>query len=419
MPPTGGPFVASPQLLPGGRAVLFGLVDDIERVTVLDLETGEQKTLIENAQNATYVDTGHIVFARGTTLMAAPFDAAELALTGEPVALLQGVRHPNAQTAADYALSQTGTLVYVPGGEESGMGAEVVWVDRTGEIVGRAIDELVEGARDPRLSPDGRRLLLTTGLPNDGDLWSYDLGGRPPIPLALPGDNRLALWSPDGRLAAFTLAGAGGADLVTIPADGSLLAPIALRGDGLNAAPLVWSAANELVYLHFSRSVPNIGVTEAAASGELRDLVATEFGEFDAALSPNGRWLAYASDRTGRPEIWVKGYPDGVPLRVSRGGGYEPRWSADGRELYFLLGNSMMSVEVSTEDEFSFSTPQQLFAGQFFTSISAIMHSYDVAADGRFVMIRYPGTTAGAESASIVVVQNWTEELKRRVPSPR
>ena len=105
--------------------VLFGsIAGGVERVAVLDLDTSEQKILVEGGQNPTYAETGHIVFARGTTLMAAPFDAAELALTGEPVAMLQDVRHPNPQTAADYALSATGTLVYVPGGGETDGGAQ-------------------------------------------------------------------------------------------------------------------------------------------------------------------------------------------------------------------------------------------------------------------------------------------------------
>jgi len=146
--------------------------------------------------------------------------------------------------------------------------------------------------------------------------------------------------------------------------------------------------------------------------------VVTADGEFDAALSPNGRWLAYASDRTGRAEIWVKGYPEGVPVRVSRDGGIEPRWSANGRELFFLQGNAMMNVAVDTGAAFSFDAPVQLFTGRFFVNSSPTVRSYDVARDGRFLMIQLPGgSTDAKESSSIVVVQNWFEELKRRVPT--
>lgn len=142
-PDGAGPLMAAPVLLPGGRAVLFGSIDgETERVTVLDLATGEQRILLEGGQNPAYVATGHVVFARGTTLMAVPFDAAALAVTGEPVAVVPGVRHPNTQSATDYALSSTGTLVYVPGSEEHAPSATVVWVDRDGRAVERALSEL-------------------------------------------------------------------------------------------------------------------------------------------------------------------------------------------------------------------------------------------------------------------------------------
>ena len=133
MPPVENAFVIAPVLLPGEHAVLFTeSKSNVESVHVLDLATGEQKTLIEGGSHPTYSATGHIVFARGSTLMAVPFDPAELSVTGEPVAVLQDVRHPNALTATDYALSSTGTLVYVPGGGDADAGSAVVWVDRNG-----------------------------------------------------------------------------------------------------------------------------------------------------------------------------------------------------------------------------------------------------------------------------------------------
>ena len=121
--------VAAPVLLPGGHAVLFHAFDAGDRVAVLDLDTGQEKTVVDGGSNPTYVDTGHLVFARGDTLMAVPFKVSELAVTGEPVALIQGVRRASGG-AADYALSANGTLVYVPGTAEAVSNAAVVWVDR-------------------------------------------------------------------------------------------------------------------------------------------------------------------------------------------------------------------------------------------------------------------------------------------------
>jgi serine/threonine-protein kinase len=408
-----GSFIAAPVPLPGGRGVLFHAVDagTNERIGVLDLDTGKEKTLIEGAASPSYVDTGHIVFVRGTTLMAVPFDPAELAVTGDPVPLVAGVRHPGLNAAADYALSASGTLAYVPANGDAPPGAAIVWVDRTGKVTGRAVSELVETPRDPRLSPDGKHLLLVTGP--EGSLWSYDLGGRPPIPLALRGSNGFPVWSPDGRQIAFaTFRG-----IYTLPADGSVLTPRRVTSADLIAAPSVWSAAGEWIVLSGTGAPDfDIGAITVAQPAAVRPVVKSDFAEFDPALSPNGRWLTYASNRSGQTEIWVQGYPDGVPVRVSTGGGYEPQWSADGRELFYLQGTAMMAVAVETEREFSFATPVRLFVGGFYTIQAPGARSYDVARDGRFLMIEPAPSDSGAAPASIVVVENWVEELKQRVP---
>jgi Tol biopolymer transport system component len=352
--------------------------------------------------------------------MAAPFNVAELTVTGDPVPLLEGVRHPSAQTAADYAVSASGTLVYVPGAEETVAGWAVVWVDRNGKAIERALSELVANARDPRLSPDGRRLMLTTGAFNDGDLWIYDLDGRPPIPLAVAGDNRNAVFSPDGAQIAFVRAAAANSNVYVTPADGSVRDPQPLRSEGILGAPGVWANGDDLIVVLFRLTggfSSDIVATLAAPAGEIHDVVVTDDEEFDPALSPNDRWLAYVSNRTGENEIWVKRYPDGVPVRVSRSGGYEPRWSADGRELFYLQGSSMMAVAVEAEDDFSFGAGVQLFDASYLVLSQPFVRTYDVARDGRFLMIESDGGTAGAAApSSFVVVQNWAEELKQRVP---
>jgi len=407
-------LITNPVMLPGGRAVLFSISADGERVAALDLTTGEQKTLIEGGQGATYAASGHIVYLRGTTLTAAPFDAMQLAVTGEPVALFK-VRRPN-NTAADYSLSTTGTLVYVPDDSEVEGHAAVVWVDRAGSTVGRAVSGLVDRPRDPALSPDGARLALAIGPQSDADIWIYDLGGRPPIPLALPLDTRSPVWSPDSKRVAFSVLNGRRANIYTLASDGSQLAPAPLGAAAIDGFPRAWSAADELFIFRQGIQVGDIDVIRTTVPGDVREVVATEFAEFDPALSPNGRWLAYTSTRTGRYEVWAQGYPDGVPVRISTNGGFEPRWSADGRELFYLQGTAMMSVAVETERKFSFAQPVQLFDGhgQYLADASPSVSSYDVAHDGRFLMIQT--AAGGASASSIVVVQNWTEELKQRVP---
>ena len=404
-------FVASPSVLPGGGAVLFmsRAGTDLPRVAVLDLETGDEKILIEGGQKPLYASTGHIVFARGATLMAAPFDAAERVLTGEPVALLDGLRRAT-NNAPDYALSATGTLAYVPADEEERWRGALVWVDRTGAVVGRAIGDSLDEPDDPRLSPDGTRVVVTIGAVGEGRLWAYDLRGRPPIPLAAASGAGGAVWSPDGREIAFSAFNQPNWPIYTLPSNGSGLAQRVptwgIAQDWPSASELLISSGRDI------RAVP-------VAGGEARNVIATDDNEFDAALSPNRRWLAYVSDRTGQAEIWVQGYPDGVAVPVSRSGGYEPRWSADGKELFYLQGSSMYAVAVEPEAaEFSFDAPVLLFSGSFFGAATVDTHSYDVARDGRFLMIQRDGATEASNSpARIIVVQNWFEELKRLVPT--
>jgi Tol biopolymer transport system component len=413
MPPRPEGGMAGPVLLPGGRAVLFHAFGDRagDRVAVLDLDTGEERTVIEGGSNPAYLDSGHVVFARGDTLMAVPFEVSELSVTGEPVALVQGVRRSSGG-ATDYALSANGTLAYVPGAAQELSSSAVVWVDRTGQVTGRAVGELVTNPRDPRLSPDGQRLLLVTGPENDGDLWSYDLRGRPPIPLALPNDNRFGVWSPDGRQVAFLSFGGGG--LMALASDGSERVARPLRPNAETMAPYLWSAADELILSRINGDIVAVAATPAS---EMRDVVASDSGEGDPALSPDGRWLAYVSNRTGLGEVWVQRYPDGVPVRVSSTGGYEPLWSADGRELFFRDGEAMMAVAVETGDEFSFAAPRALFSGPYIQRAAPTARAYDVASDGRFLMILPSEENRTAAPSSIVVVQNFGEEIRQRAGS--
>jgi Tol biopolymer transport system component len=400
-------FIAAPVLLPGGRAILFAAGAG---VGVLDLDTGREQTVVDSGSNPSFLDSGHVVFVRGETLMAVPFSASKLTVTGEPVAVVQGIRR-SAGSAADYAVSRNGTLVYVPAAGNTESGAAVVWVDRAGQPLGRAIAEPVTNPRDPRVSPNGERLLLVTGPDSAGDLWSYDLRGRPPIPLTLTGNNILPIWSPDGRRVAFLAFRSGG--LMTLASDGTEGTPQPLRAQ--DWAPIAWLPSGELILWDIEG---DIIATPAAPTGQARDVVASGATENDAALSRDGRWLAYVSNRTGADEIWVQAYPEGVPQRVSRNGGHEPRWSADGRELFYRQSNALMAVAVEAGTEFSFTAPRMLFSGSYFHDLTAGIMSYDVAPDGRFVMIQR-GNDAAATPTSIVVVQNLGEELERRAQPSR
>jgi serine/threonine-protein kinase len=255
-------------------------------------------------------------------------------------------------------------------------------------------------------------LLLTTGVLNDGDLWVYDLRGRPPIPLSVAGDSRLGSWSPDGARVAFFRE----INIYVVPADGSASTPQPLRGERFPGFVAAWSRDDEVV---LNRFAPGMDIVTAAATGEIRDVVVTGAAETEAALSPDGRWLAYVSDRTGTSEIWAMPYPGGVAVRVSAAGGSEPVWSADGRELFYRDDDAMMAVAVGATAEFPFGEPTELFRGTFVFFGAPALRSYDVARDGRFLMLRNESGAAPVEPPSIVVVENWFEELKQRFAPAR
>jgi serine/threonine-protein kinase len=359
-----------------------------------------------------------LVFARATTLMAQPFDLKRLDVTGEPVALLQGIRYtPN--SAADFALAANGTLVYVPGGFESAAPASaLVWVDRGGHVVAKAVDESIERPDDLRLSPDGRRVTVTTGEVPANDLWVYDLEGRPPIPLASGNASGIGTWSPDGKTIAFAENRGGRFGIYTAPADGS--AREAQPGPPLQALPAAWTRSGEIILWRFDGS-PDIVAARVDRDGEVRDVVATADSEVYPALSPDERWLAYASNRTGRNEVWVKPYPEGSAVRVSRNGGIEPVWSRDGRELFYRQETSMFAIAIDTSSgSLSFKPAVELFNEPWFWKSPTLgLRSYDVAPDGRFLMFQPLGSANGAvKQASVVVIENWIEEVKRRVPLP-
>jgi Tol biopolymer transport system component len=405
--------LVSPVLLPGARSVLFGFLGDgNQRVAVLDLATRTQRVVAEGGMDVAY-SSGYLIFARGTTLMAQPFDPQRPDVTGEPIAVLQGVRRTRG--GATFAVAANGTLAYVPSGPETPVRSALVWVDRSGRAVARAVDDPVENPRHLRLSPDGRRIAV--GASGAESVWLYDLDGRPPLLLASGGTNTSSVWSPDGKTIAFLSNRDGGLAIYTLPADGSARDPqLAQR---LQAAPAAWTSSGEVISWRPTTANGDIVAAIVDGQGDVRDVVATPDAEAYPSLSPDEHWLAYVSNRTGADEVWVKRYPDGAPVRVSRSGGREPVWSRDGRELFYTQDEAMLAVAVErTGEALSFKAAVELFREpSYLRSGVSIRRSYDVAPDGRFLMIQPEGgANQPVESDSIVVIENWIEEVKRRVP---
>ena len=405
----------APVLLPGEEALIYTL--DNESVLLLDLGSGEQRVLDDIGKNPFYSPSGHIVYARGSTLMAIAFDLETRTVSGDPVALIEGVRYPGGGTGTDFAVSASGSLVYIPTTPGGILEGGYFWVDRDGQVGDTAVDA-TGSVLGPRLSADGNRLAITTGeSAGDTEVWVYHLDGRPPIPLAIGGGSRMSVWSPDNSRLAFRSDQNSESGIFILPADGSAVDLGDPLPDSANLIPMDWPDDDTLLAVDFTGTPDIMAIDLNEPTAGPRPVVATPDAEFDPAVSPDGRWLAYVSLRTGSPEVWVRAWPDGVPVRVSRDGGFEPRWSADSTELYFLQNQNVYVVPAPADDSAFTGAATELFSASFSFVPAAGISSYDVASDGRFLLFLASGDQSDSQGPpSIVVVQNFDEELRQRVP---
>ena len=410
-----------PELLPGGKAMLFTIksvaVDwDDAKIVVQQLETGERKVVIEGGKHARYVPTGHLVYARASTLLAVPFDLERLEVTGAPVPVVGGVMESSAYSrgVADFSISKNGSLVYVPMGEQEAQ-RTLVWVDRKGAV--EPLAALPRTYTHPRLSPDGRRLSVAIQEANS-DIWVYDIARSTLTRLTFEANNILPIWTPDGKRVAFSSDRAGGPrNLFWRPADGSGGVE-RLATSELIQQPLSWSPDGQVMAfleLH-PTNLPDIWVLPLEGERKPQPFLRSPFNEGGAMFSPDGDWLAYHEiGQFTDPEVYVQPYPGpGGKRQISTDGGTEPVWNPNGRELFYRNGDKMMAVDVTTEPSFNAGTPRLLFEGRYGRD-SFDRTYYDVTPDGqRFVMVKAGETLAPAQ---INITLNWFEELKRLVPT--
>ena len=438
-----------PELLPGGNAVLFTIIPQSGRaenadLAVLDLQTNTSKVLLAGGRDAHYVPTGHLLFNGGDGLRAVGFDPVRLELIGTPVPVAEQVA-TTALLAMEAAVASNGTLVYVPrgafaGSRQFGTPRSVVWVDRQGRET--PIPLPPRTYTYPRLSPDGTRVIFDI-RDDQNDLWLWEVS-RPALTRLTfdPSTDYYPVWTPDGRRAMFFSAGSGG-NIFSQLADGTGAVEQLTAGSTTPHYP--YSISPDGQSLVFQDTRPGTGtdlslLTLPARSGprsqrpaepvqgpkgDVRPLIHRPFVEANAEISPDGRWIAYQSNESGRDEIHVRPFPnvDDGHWQVSTGGGTRPLWARSGRELFYLdEDNLLTAVTVQTTSTFSATDPVTLLKTAYYSGFGGggqvvSGRTYDVSPDGqRFLMIK---DTAAADQTqtSLVVVQNWTEELKRLVPT--
>ncbi len=409
-------FHAWPHVLPGGKQVLFTAGQESgPSVAVRSLETGERRIVIERGSYARYVPTGHLVYAREDKLLAAPFDLDQLQLTGPPAVVLAGVANYSEELGeTPFSVSESGSLVYVPG-TASASQRTLVWVNRQGAVEPLAAHPRNYGS--PRLSPDGQRLAVQIGEGNNSDIWIYDIPRATLTRLTAEGYNSGPLWTPDGKRVTFgSSTGGGPLNLFWKPADGSD-AKEQLTESGRFQVPSSWSPDGQVLAFFERDPTAGWGIwVLPLKERSVRPFLQNKFGERGAVFSPDGRWLAYISNESGRREVYVQAYPaSGGKRQISTEGGNGPVWAKNGRALFYRNGNKMMAVEITTQPTFRAGTPTLLFEGQYVQSGPGGA-DYDIAPDGhRFLMIKEDKPGEGPRQINVVL--NWFEELKRLVPT--
>ena len=425
IPAEEGERLHGPQMLPGSEWVLFTFRPagtsawDEAQIVVQSLTTGERETLITGGHDARYVPTGHLVYGLNGVILAVPFDVGNRQVVGGPVSLIEGVRAGGDSNsgAMHFALADNGSLVFVPGSAGGGNVVSLVWVGRDGDEARipappRAYDR-------PRVSPDGTRVAVDIADGDNTDVWIWDLARETLTQLTFDeGVDDFPLWTPDSARVVFQSSREGGG-LFWKAADGT--GQVERLKDGA-ARPYAWAADGRLIF----EQAGDIGVLTMEGERTVEMLLDGEFSETEPALSPDGRWLAYVSLETGTPLIYVQPFPniDDGQWNVSLGLGVAPVWSPDGRELFYLSLTDLMVAQTETEPTFSHRTPEPLFSrsGYEMRGGRGTGRRFDLAPDGdRFIVLK-PGT---AEQTSddepfngLVLVLNWFEELKARVPVP-
>lgn len=441
---SGNESAYGPQLLDGGRLLLFTLSAepgadrwDKAQIIVQSMASGERQVVVRGGSAARYLPTGpgspartggHLVYAVGSSLLAMPFDLTRLEALGSPVPVVEGVARARSSLGsgvAQYDVSATGTIAYLPGTSRGGN------EPRSLALAGRdgKIQPLAVPARPfvhPRVSPDGRQLVVGTDDGTEAVVWVYDLkSGGALRRLTFGGRNLFPIWTRDGRFITFQSDRDGDLAVFKQLADGSGPAErLTKPASKVSHEPESWSADGKVLSMDIgtagNQGVWTIGMDAGATPKAFVDTAAVEK---HSSFSPDGRWLAYmATSSQGASDVFIQPFPPtGAKYQVSSGGGRAPVWSPDGKQLFFhhSFTNQLLVVDVSAAQGLTFGSPVTL-------PIDGTIHpqsqrNYDVTPDGKQLVVVLPeqatrGGAAGSAPVQINVVMNWFEELKARAP---
>jgi Tol biopolymer transport system component len=400
----------SPQFMPDGENVLFtSWKNNRAQIAVVSIATGVWKIVFPDGPGAHFIESGHLLFSPGESesrpseLRAVPFDLERLEVTGGPVGILEDVTYSTNGNGV-FAVSSSGTLAYV----RSSRSNNLVWVDREGEE--RVLAAEQGWYEDPAISPDGFRVALKDFT----DIWVLDIERDTRARLSPGGDNRSPVWTLDGTQIVFASNREGNWDVYSISAGGSGAVERLVAWDGMQT-PMSWSPDGNV--LAFWERDAEQDIWMLPLEGEPKPFLSTPYRETGGRFSPDGRFLAYVSDESGRDEVYVVPYP--VPdsrHTISTDGGAEPVWAHSGEELFYRRGEELIAVELKTDQGFTAGASRSLFRGAYLSASNTVSPNraqYDVAPDDQsFLMVR---RDASSIPTRINVITNFFEELKERV----
>ncbi|HEV2201007.1 MAG TPA: protein kinase [Bryobacteraceae bacterium] len=416
-----------PQVLPGGKAILFMAHTGVggfdgANIDVMTLTDRRRKTLVRGGVYPRYLPSGHLLYVNGGTLFAVPFDLDTLALRGAPVPLVEQVAYSAPFGYAQLDFSRNGTLVY-RSGRGAGL-ATVQWLDGAGKL--QPLLAKPGPYFDPKLSPDGLRLAISTIEGSNQDIWVYELQRDIMKPLTYEAGSpaSLPLWTPDGQYVVFQ----AGPDMYWTRADGAGKAQSLRQTTTAGLFPgSVTADGKRLAYHQLGPgtlddlwTVPLVSDSTGLRAGKPELFLQTPFNERDPSFSPDGRWLAYDSDGSGAFQIYVRDFPDkGGKWQVSNTGGVFPEWSRDGRELFFLsLDDQIMVASYSVKGD-SFVTDKPRLWSEKRLAIRGNNPTYDVAPDGKRIAALMPAEGSEDQKVQnhVIFLENFFDELRRKVPA--
>jgi Tol biopolymer transport system component len=405
-----------PYFLPDGRHFLYlaiGSQPELEGFRVGSLDSRETKPLVNTHASGAYAPPGYLLFLRDRTLMAQKFDASRLVIAGEPFLVADEVDRLGQARLALFSVSRTGVLVSRSGSSEA---TQLTWFDRQGEQRGTLGP--IANYSVPWLSPDESRVTFSSAAPGggDSDIWLMDLARGTPTRFTFdPSPDLSSVWSPDGGRILFTSLRDGHGDLYQRAASGGGADEVLVKSD-FSKMPNDWSANGKFIlYQELNpRTSNDLWVLPVAGGQEPFPFLQSQFDERQGRFSPDGRWIAYASNESGPWQVYVRSFPDpGGKWQVSTNGGGQPQWRRDGRELFYLSADrKLMAVEVNgSGPTFDAGTPKELFTVRIQSvGLPGPRNYYAATKDGqRFLVVSVPGDPTASPTT---VVLNWTADLK-------